>query len=90
MSHEMVACPPPTVPLPVATLAPPALEALLVVEHDGRLYNLLLLLPMLPGRVLDELEALAPQSPQETWDLVARLWPALAEAATAGRAWMTS
>jgi len=85
MSNAVLAFPAPVVPIivqqPPAALAPSDREELLIVEHDGRLHNLLLLLPQLPGRVLDELEALAPRSGQEAWDLVARLWPALADAA---------
>ena len=59
---------------------------LLVVEHDGRLYSLASLLARLPDHVLDEIDALVPQSSQATWDLVVRRWPRLAKAATGGLA----
>lgn len=85
MDDNIIAFPAPVVPLRVVPeqtrCQKHAGNALLAVEHDGRVYSLATLLARLPDALLDELDELVPQTAQQAWDLVVRRWPRIAQAA---------
>lgn len=86
MSENVIPFPAPVVRLNVEPHRSIQQNELLAVERDGHIYSLSTLLARLPGQVLNEIDALAPASAQETWDLVVRRWPRLGKAATGGLA----
>ena len=55
-----------------------------LVDHDGRLYPLNVLLAQLPSTHVVDLDTAAPRSGQEAWDYVCRHWPTLAASIVAG------
>ena len=54
------------------------------VEYDGRTYELVALIRLLPFHCVREAYATAPRSGQEFWDEVVRRWPGTAAEVIAG------
>ena len=67
-----------------APLALPLEHELALIEHDGRMYDLVPLVQQLSPAELQEIGEAAPRSSQEMWDAVVRRWPALAAEIVAG------
>jgi hypothetical protein len=55
-----------------------------LIEHDGRVYNLTGLIRHLSPQEMRDVDATAPRSGQAVWDEVVRRWPALAAEIVAG------
>ena len=72
----------PIEPVPVLLVE----HELALIEHDGRMYDLALLVQQLSPGELQEIGAVAPRSGQEMWDAIVRRWPALAAEIVAGGA----
>ena len=67
--------PPPAIPME---------HELVLIEHDGRMYDLTPLVQQLSPGELQAISEAAPRSGQEMWDEVVRRWPALAAEIVAG------
>ncbi len=74
----------PVVPIEHEPDSAPADVMPATVEYDGRTYELVALIRLLPFHCVREAYATAPRSGQEFWDEVVRRWPGTAAEVIAG------
>ena len=74
----------PVVPIEHEPDSAPADVMPATVEYDGRTYELVALIRLLPFHCVREAYATAPRSGQEFWDEVVRRWPGTAAEIAAG------